>query len=181
LRVLLVDADVDHFEKDCEDCGTTMTLPKTVGKSNVKYCDPCKIKMKRRRRSESYTRTLQGTDKNKKRWENSRKNAWLKLKANDKARLFKNAKHSARTRFLDFDLTEEDIVIPEICPVLRIPFDNTKISYTMSVDRIDNNLGYVKGNVQVITRKANTMKNDATKEQLLAFADWIYKMYGEKS
>jgi hypothetical protein len=31
-------------------------------------------------------------------------------------------------------------------------------------------LGYVPGNVAVISRKANLMKNDASSEELLAFA-----------
>jgi len=36
------------------------------------------------------------------------------------------------------------------------------------LDRIDNNKGYIKDNVWVISRKANTIKNNASLEELKA-------------
>ena len=51
--------------------------------------------------------------------------------------------------------------------------------YTPSLDRIDPTKGYIKGNVWVITKRANTMKNSATREELLKFADNIYKYFGD--
>jgi hypothetical protein len=44
-----------------------------------------------------------------------------------------------------------------------------------SLDKIDPKLGYVPGNIQVISHKANAMKWDATREELRAFAKWVLK------
>jgi hypothetical protein len=49
---------------------------------------------------------------------------------------------------------------------------------TSSLDRIDSTKGYVKGNIQVLSHKANTMKNSASPKQLLRFANWIIYIYG---
>ena len=46
-----------------------------------------------------------------------------------------------------------------------------------SIDRIDNDKGYIKGNVQVISHKANSMKFTASKEELLKFAEWVKVTY----
>lgn len=42
-----------------------------------------------------------------------------------------------------------------------------------SVDRINPHLGYVPGNVQVISYKANSMKRNCTMEELLMFAETV--------
>lgn len=101
---------------------------------------------------------------------------------NPEKRLFWKAKYSAKRRGLECDITEKDIVIPKVCPLLDIEITNElgnggSIS-NPSVDRIDNSKGYIKGNVWIISKLANRMKNSATKEQLLTFAKNINKMYG---
>lgn len=87
-------------------------------------------------------------------------------------RLLNNCKKRAIEKNLEFNLELSDIIIPEKCPILEIPiFTGTKNDYSTSpsIDRIDNKKGYVKGNIKVISMLANTMKNSATKEQLLLF------------
>lgn len=76
---------------------------------------------------------------------------------------------------MPFNIEESDIVIPKCCPILctaLILNKNYKYSnpeHTPSLDKINPKLGYVKGNVQVISFKANTMKNSATIEELKWF------------
>lgn len=84
------------------------------------------------------------------------------------------AKKRAVKYGIPFDLLIDDILIPEECPILHTPFSKGTRA-AMSLDRINNSTGYIKGNIQVISRKANTMKSDANRIELLNFADWIYK------
>ena len=94
------------------------------------------------------------------------------------------AKSRSKERNIEFDLIYTDIEIPTHCPVLGVELKETKgksgcFTNSPSLDRIDPNKGYVKGNIQVISSLANVMKNNANPEQLLAFADWVYKTYSK--
>ena len=76
----------------------------------------------------------------------------------------------------------KDVIIPEKCPVLEIPFIQGikgDYQYTYSLDRIDNTKGYIKGNIQVITNKANSMKNSATIDELKVFCENMLKIINE--
>ena len=95
-----------------------------------------------------------------------------------------NAKRRAKKRGLEFNLDPQDIIIPKECPILHIPIIlGTKGNYenTPSIDRIDNSKGYTKDNIQIISKKANSMKNSASAEELLAFADWVYLNFKRNS
>jgi hypothetical protein len=81
----------------------------------------------------------------------------------------------------DFNISVNDIIIPEVCPYLGIPIsteinDIDKPNY-YSIDRIDSSKGYVKGNIQIISKLANTMKNNATIDELIIFAQNILKIH----
>ena len=102
---------------------------------------------------------------------------------NPSSTIYRAAKHRAKFRGIDFDIELSDVIIPEFCPVLHIPLSVStgKVSdYSPSLDRIDSTKGYIKGNVQVISYKANTMKSNANAEDLLLFASWIFDNYLEK-
>ena len=97
-------------------------------------------------------------------------------------RMFRRAKARAKERGLSFDLDKSYVVIPEVCPVLGIKLEHFcghsgGRPNSPALDRIDNTKGYIKGNVIVISHLANMMKSSATKEELLAFADWVQKAY----
>ena len=91
---------------------------------------------------------------------------------NYKKQMLHRTKTRALKKGLEFNLTEEDIIIPEYCILLEIPLIvGTKGEYenSPSIDRIDNSKGYTKDNIQIISKKANSMKNSATYEELMIF------------
>lgn len=89
-------------------------------------------------------------------------------------RIWYRAKDNAKSRGYEFNLELEDIEIPIFCPYLNVPliteFDENHHDYYFSIDRKDSSKGYVKGNIQVISHLANSMKSSATEEQLITFA-----------
>lgn len=90
--------------------------------------------------------------------------------------LLQSAKSRAKKRGWDFDLEESDLIIPEVCPVLGIPitlrYGGDKDS-SPSLDRIDSNKGYVKGNVQVISWRANNLKSNGTLEEFIKLVEFL--------
>lgn len=93
--------------------------------------------------------------------------------------LLYKAKYRAKQKNIVFTLDVEDIIIPEVCPVLGIPLsignrmknrDNSP-----SIDRIDNSKGYTKDNIEVISNRANRLKSDATAEELRMVANHVSK------
>ena len=97
-------------------------------------------------------------------------------------KIWRRARSRASNRGLMFDIDVEDIVLPEVCPILGMPLKENKgksgaYPDSYSLDRIDNSKGYVKGNIRVVSQLANAMKASADREQLLAFAKHIIKEY----
>ena len=93
-------------------------------------------------------------------------------------KLISGAKLRSSKLGLPFDLTEEDIIIPEFCPVFgfKLEISNGQPSdNSPSIDKIVPELGYVKTNIRIISNLANRMKSNATPEQLKTFAEWILK------
>ena len=85
--------------------------------------------------------------------------------------LLKQARKRARKKGLPFSITEKDIVIPDVCPVLDIPLfsgEGHMIDNSPNLDRIFPEKGYVPGNVRVISQRANRIKSDATVEEMRA-------------
>lgn len=95
-----------------------------------------------------------------------------------KQRMLIGAKRRAKKKNIPFDLTPEDIRVPSVCPVLKIPLRPSvpgtgKNDNAPSLDRIIPGLGYVPGNVLIISWRANHLKRDATAEELKLVADWL--------
>lgn len=106
-----------------------------------------------------------------------------KWRTSDRGRvlsMLRSARQRAKLREIEFSLTAEDIVIPATCPILGIPLTTAvgrPTNNSPSLDRIDPSKGYTEDNVQVISYLANTMKSNATAEQLVSFAKWVNERY----
>jgi hypothetical protein len=93
--------------------------------------------------------------------------------------LWQSARTRAARKGLIFEIEISDIVIPTNCPVLGFPLTSGagkskgKPKWSAqpdapSLDRIDSRKGYVRGNVWVISWRANAIKNSATPAELIA-------------
>jgi hypothetical protein len=89
------------------------------------------------------------------------------------------AKSRAKRDDVPFSIGYEDIVVPDVCPILGIRiFQNLDkgthgpSANSPSLDKIVPELGYVVGNIQVISNRANTMKQDASLDEIIALGKW---------
>lgn len=87
-----------------------------------------------------------------------------------------SAKYRAKRDGYECTITHDDIVIPDVCPILGTPFTRSTTGKatptSASLDKINPELGYVPGNVRVISHAANRLKDAntiATLERLLAY------------
>ena len=91
------------------------------------------------------------------------------------------AKENSKKSNREFDLELSDIVIPEYCPYLGIKLSTSMEDkdqpHYYSIDRLDSNKGYIKENVQVLSKLANTMKSNATLEELVVFSENVIKLH----
>lgn len=105
------------------------------------------------------------------------------IQKDDRQKMLDNAKARARRDQRDFSLSIEDIIIPDRCPILGIelkpevgagrnnsPSEN---DHAPQLDRIDSSKGYVKGNVCVISTKANVQKKNGTAMEFLAITAFL--------
>lgn len=97
-----------------------------------------------------------------------------------KKQILKIAKSRAKDKNIPFSITISDFTLSTHCPLLGHELD-----YSMpkgyhrnhpSLDRLIPALGYIPGNVWIISRQANVMKNDATPDMLQIFSDNLRKL-----
>jgi hypothetical protein len=140
-----------HYTKKCNHCGVEKPLidyhvdqNRKDGRKNT--CASCIVSEQKERHSKDYRKYL-----------------------------LRTARHRAKKNGIVFSITEEDLELVDVCPVLGIPLETGKHNHpnSPSIDKVIPQLGYVKGNVRVISRRANTIKNDATIEELFAVAYYV--------
>ena len=106
---------------------------------------------------------------------------------NPEKRLWLSARTRARLKNLPFNIQVGSIVIPKRCPALGIVLQSPvgkeatrAVDSSPSLDRFKPELGYVMGNVFVVSRLANIIKNNATADQVLSVGRWMKKIEREK-
>lgn len=149
----------------CVHCGKEFES----SRSRAKYCTPI---CGSRYRSQKYYRLHPELHKNKR----------LMANSNVAKRILTRVKSRCKADGIPFDLTIEDIVIPEFCPVLNIPLATApghgrNPIASPSLDRIRPDGGYVKGNVRVISNRANLLKSNATVEELKLVVKDLEELY----
>jgi hypothetical protein len=90
--------------------------------------------------------------------------------------MLRAAKWRADAARVPFDLVEADIHIPATCPVLGIPItsgNRRAHDGSPALDRVIPSLGYVKGNVRVISNRANTLKRDGTLDEFRGLVAYL--------
>ena len=138
--------------KVCEECNQSLNLNKfsLIEKWNINsgtkdFCKKC-------------SKTIQQTEKLNRDW-----------KVDAAKLLYKNIKSRCKRIGREFSIELDDIIIPKKCPVFGFDLkreDRETWMCAPSVDRIDSSKGYIKGNVTVVSRRANILKRDATLEEL---------------
>jgi hypothetical protein len=97
--------------------------------------------------------------------------------------MVKSARKRAKIKNLPFDIDQEYVrsLVVSHCPVFGMPLEWSALcgnhrggsANSPSLDRIDPTKGYVKGNVWIISNKANTFKSYATHEELKILAEAV--------
>ncbi len=119
--------------------------------------------------------------------DNKRTGRDRRLMANPKLEWAKQAIRNARVRAaekqLPFDIDVEDVMLitGDTCPVLGIALAFPNVGRRLmgggqdspSIDRIRNDQGYVRGNIAVISRRANMIKSDANIDEIKAVVAWM--------
>lgn len=142
----------------CKMCGERKDYNSFSPQKACKYgidtgrCKQCKSEYERKRRIENYQHE---------------KYIYYRLKSR------------CRINKIPFNLDLEDIVIPDVCPVFGTKFIVGDYNLTASVDRITPSLGYVKGNIRIISNKANRIRNNVTSDDLITVANWLKKFSKE--
>lgn len=160
------------IEKECTKCGKTKPLDDFFNSAKGKYKKTSKCKVCGAKASKEWF----ANNRDKEREYSNRK-----YRRNLKTNLICSARKRARQKGLEFRLTQDDIEIPEFCPILGCKLqvgDGKQHWLSPTLDRLDPTKGYTPENVWIISHRANTMKSNATCDDLLKFKDWIIKTYG---
>lgn len=101
------------------------------------------------------------------------------LVSDGRKELWNSARIRARNKGVPFTITIDDIVIPDVCPVLGINLEHgigCVCDNSPTLDRIIPELGYTVGNIQVISHRANTIKNNASLDDMIKVVEHMKRV-----
>lgn len=155
------DFSLVNAEKRCEICREVKKLENFCRHINGYYRSYCKVCYETRISAEKHEQDITSKEKR-------RANERSKYRKNPKLAMWRSAKARAKKQNVPFSITLDDIIIPEYCPILGIKIisgigNSTNNSPTL--DKIIPKLGYVRGNIKVISWRANALKRDGTVEE----------------
>lgn len=174
--------------KTCIKCNQTKVVEnfhkcKTNKDGLYNWCKSCKKEYDKKYRQSDKIQSLYSSKEYKSK---KKEEQFIRLNSDLRYLMYRNTKARALKNNIPFNLKLEDIIIPERCPILEIEL--LKIPYgkrrgfqmnSPSIDKINPELGYIKGNIQVISMKANAMKYSATKEELIKFCNNVLRQIND--
>lgn len=98
--------------------------------------------------------------------------------------LFTRKRANSKQGKWEWSITYPEIVFPTVCPVLGKPLAyglDKRGEWSPSFDRTDPSKGYVSGNVQIISWRANRIKNDGTAAEHAAISAYLDKQQRNNS
>ena len=153
----------NHYDEISRLCNLNMTDSEIARKLNVAAVTINKYRKDNNLQSSPFIRTK-----------------FKNIEERIRGKMIVRSKSRAKKLNIEFNITIDDIILTEYCPLLNIKLDYIKKEQNninaASLDRIDNTKGYVKGNVMIISVLANTMKSNATLEQLDLFCNNMKKI-----
>lgn len=180
------------MKKTCTKCGVEKPYsefsPHRSGRGGVRsICKPCSVMQTMECRKKPSG--IASFKKANRKYRDTPKGAAMRCEsqrrsvlANPARYLWSRAKRRAAVKGVPFTIERSDIVIPERCPILGVKLTiATRVfrqsgfggdSDSMSLDRLIPHLGYVPGNIAVISWEANSIKGRASPEHLMAVAKW---------
>lgn len=150
----------------CQDCGIELPISNFYLRPNGTPRRECKMC--------HYEHMRRNIDKRR---EADPKLAWAQIAIG-------GARGRAKAAKIPFAITVAHItaLAVDVCPVLRVPLQypaqgKVKVSrYSPSLDRIIPALGYIEGNIIVVSMLANRIKNDASPDEIRAVADFYSRL-----
>ena len=159
--------------KICKRCKQKKSVLEFYSNNRCQACKDYMVEYYKTHKQKEIKRALKNINKDRVKTNKYKREL---MRKNPVGYMLQRIRSRAKINGIPFSLTKEDIIIPTHCPILGIPLqinDTTVGDGSPSLDRIIPELGYVKGNIAVISHRANSIKNNASIEDLEKVLKWL--------